>query len=155
MQTSVSQVLCQSTGPKDPQEAPGMDWRRGVSVTHCCWILATCSCNFLGYTGAAWDHYLLCHLYLTDCPCRCPTLWLGREDNIHFIMRSSAIWSLDVPWLVALPVFHTCCKLYLKSRNPGVLVHTFNPSTLEAEAGGSQARGQPGQYSERLSWKKK
>jgi hypothetical protein len=31
------------------------------------------------------------------------------------------------------------------SFNPGVVVHTYNPSTQETEAGVSQVQGQPGQ----------
>ena len=38
---------------------------------------------------------------------------------------------------------------------PGVVAHTCNPSTWEAETGGSQAGGQPGQLSETLTQNKK
>jgi hypothetical protein len=32
----------------------------------------------------------------------------------------------------------------------GIKLHAYNPSTLEAEAGGSQVQGQPGLHSETL-----
>jgi hypothetical protein len=38
---------------------------------------------------------------------------------------------------------------------PGMVVHAFNPSTWEAEAGGSRVPGQPELYSKTLSQKKK
>jgi hypothetical protein len=34
-----------------------------------------------------------------------------------------------------------------KIREAGVVVHTYNPSTWEGEAGGSRVQGQPGQHS--------
>jgi hypothetical protein len=37
----------------------------------------------------------------------------------------------------------------------GVVVHAFNPSTQEAEAGGLQVQGQPGLHSETLPHKNK
>ena len=37
------------------------------------------------------------------------------------------------------------------SSQPGVVVHTYNPSTWEAKTGGSQVQNQPQQLSETLS----
>jgi hypothetical protein len=38
---------------------------------------------------------------------------------------------------------------------PGMVVHVYNPSTLEYEAGGSKVGGQPGLHNEILSQEKK
>jgi hypothetical protein len=40
---------------------------------------------------------------------------------------------------------------FLRSlQKPGIVVHSYNPSTREVEAGGSQVQGQPGLQSEIL-----
>jgi hypothetical protein len=36
--------------------------------------------------------------------------------------------------------------MHKNGAGPGMVVHTCNPSTLEAEAGGLQVQGQPGLY---------
>lgn len=46
-----------------------------------------------------------------------------------------------IQWLPS----HACLKVQAE---PGVMVYTFNPSSWKAEAGGSQAQGQPRQFSE-------
>jgi hypothetical protein len=38
----------------------------------------------------------------------------------------------------------------MKELEPGIVVHTYNSRTLEAEAGGLQLQGQAGLYSETL-----
>ena len=55
-------------------------------------------------------------------------------------------------------------RVFLKVFSPGMVAHTFNPGTREAEAGGFLSSrlawstkwvpGQPGLYRETLSWKK-
>jgi hypothetical protein len=62
---------------------------------------------------------------------------------------------------VTKPVFKHILKLYKKNNNKrskitkklGVVVHTYNPSNQEAEAGGSRVLGQPELHSETLSQK--
>jgi len=69
------------------------------------------------------------------------------EETKVRIKDGGLVWRfLRIAWLNG---FHCCLKGSVK---PGVVTHTFNPSTWEAEASGSLCdQGQPELHSETLS----
>jgi hypothetical protein len=60
--------------------------------------------------------------------------------------------SIQHQHLLYLFNYHQGSEIHSK---PGIVAHISNPSTWEAEAGGSQVRGQPRLHSENVSKKKK
>jgi hypothetical protein len=49
---------------------------------------------------------------------------------------------------IAFMTYSIAIKISCKRRAPGMVAHTFSPSTREAEAGGFLSQGQPGLQSE-------
>jgi hypothetical protein len=74
-----------------------------------------------------------------------PYLKMKRVLGIRLSDRALAEYPRS---LQSIPSTKSKCVGIRNLRMPGVVVHAFNPSTWEAEAGGFWVRGQPGLQSE-------
>jgi hypothetical protein len=77
---------------------------------------------------------------------------LYKSVNIAIPQQTGAINSI---YLINL-VMRTSELNYIKNlKEPGMMMHAYNPSTQEAKARGSQVPGQPGLHSKTLTQKQK